>query len=241
MKKQTGWWSLIGFLLVTGSLSAQPLEDLQTRLDMLRSDQPVNISVDVELHHKGSGLLRWNDSKMRGKALVLQGRHGVEVRERQWWTTTRRVSFGGKSKSRVETETPLLDVAEARGLIDPAGMLSELLEDAVLVNAEMSVRDGHPVRLLVIRPRPTPAEGNSEIFPLDANIWLNEAGDPIALERWMEFRLGPALRVKEHQAMTFQLAGGRLLGLESRETYSGKALAILRGADAKTMKVRKIH
>jgi hypothetical protein len=240
MKKQTGWWSLIGFLLVTGSLSAEPLQDLKARLDALRSDQPLKVSVDVKFHHKGSGLLRWNDSKMQGTALVLQGRNGVEVREKQWWGNTRKVSFGDESKSRLETETPLVDIFEARDLIDPAGMMSSLLEEATLVSDEMSVLDGNPARLLVIRPRLATANGDSKVLTLEANIWLNEAGDPIALERWMEFRLGPALRVKERQMMTFQLAGGRLLGLESRETYSGKALAILRGADAKTMKVREI-
>jgi hypothetical protein len=61
----------------------------------------------------------------RGRAIVVYGPHGSEVREQRWREATNR--FSAWRKPKVEVETPLLDEAEAGGLVDPAGMLALLL------------------------------------------------------------------------------------------------------------------
>jgi hypothetical protein len=101
--------------------------------------------------------------------------------------------------------------------------------------------------LLVVRPHPSAAGRNEEAAPrresgpppldLEAKIWLSESGDPLALERSMEFRLGSALALTEQQTLTFQQVEGRLLVAESRASYSGTGLAVLHGRDDKKMTV----
>lgn len=239
MKNQALRWILAG-LLVSGPLAAEPLQDLQARLAALHSDQPLRMTVDVEMFHRGATPERLNDSKTRGTAIVIQGRKGVEVRETRSWKTSTSISAGPprKGKSKQENVTPLVDTSDAQDLIDPAGTMGVLVEHSALLSDEMGVWEGRPARRLVVRPLPELAKDKPKLLTLEATIWLNDAGDPIAMERSMEFRLGPALAVEKQQTLTFQQAAGRLLVAESRETYSGTALAVLRGADAKTMKVR---
>jgi hypothetical protein len=98
-----------------------------------------------------------------------------------------------------------------------------------------------PARLLVIRPGPLAAGDGPRESPerlvTEAKIWLDAGGSPLALERSMELRLGPALQVTQHQMLTFQQVEGRLLAARSEETYSGTALAVLHSKDEKKMKI----
>jgi hypothetical protein len=237
-------WLLTGGLMVASVLPAQPLDPLQARLAVLRSDQPIRLKVDVELTHRGSAPLHLNGTKKRGRAIVVYGPHGPEVREQRWRETTHRFSAWAQSKA--EVETPLLDEGEAGDLVDPAGMLALLLRGATVLSDEEVTWQGQPARLLVIRPdllaaerqdeRKT-AEGNPERFVIEAKIWLDAGGSPLALERSEELRFGPALQVTRHQALTFQQVEGRLLAARAEVTYAGTALAVLRSRDEKKMKI----
>lgn len=244
MKRQALGWILFGSLWISGSLTAEPLSDLRTRLAALRSEEPMRIEVDVELKHRGSAPLHLNKTKRRGKATVHYGPKGVRRIDQRWTESSTRLSFWKKSK--VETETPLLDDVEAEDLADPAGMMDLLLSEATLLSDESVTWQGQPARLLVIRPHPIAAARNEEAPPrqsgpspldLEAKIWLSESGDPLALERSMEFRLGPALSVTQQQTLTFQQVEGRLLVAEAWETYNGTGLAVLHGRDDKKMTV----
>jgi hypothetical protein len=240
--KALGWLVTGGFLFAS-TLPAQPLDDLQVRLAALRNDQPIRLKVDVELRHRGSAPLHLNDTKQRGRAIVLYGPHGPEVREQRWLETSSRFSIWRQSK--VEEKTPLLDEVEAGDLIDPAGMLALLLRGATLLSDEEVTWQNQPARLLVIRPgvldseRPDGAETaeGPERFVTEAKIWLDASGSPLAVERSMELRFGPALKVTQHQILTFQQVAGRLLAARSEESYSGTALAVLRSRDEKKMKI----
>jgi len=240
-------WLLTGGLMVASVLPAQPLDPLQVRLAALRSDQPIRLKVDVELTHRGNAPLHWNGTKKKGRAIVVYGPHGPEVREQRWRETANR--FSAWRQSKVEVETPLLDEAEAGDLVDPAGMLALLLRGATVLSDEEVTWQGQPARLLAIRPDPLAAErqdgataGDSpedspERFVTEAKIWLDASGSPLALERSVELRLGPALHRTQHQTLTFQQVEGRLLAARSEETYTGTALAVLRSRDEKRMKI----
>lgn len=225
-------------LLVSTHLAAQPLNDLQTRMVTMRNDQPTRIEVEIELRHRGSAPLHLNKEKKRGKAVVVYGpKRGVESIERWWLGTSTR--FSAWKKSNVESETSLLGDAEAFDLVNPAEMIELFLSEATLLSDEKVTWQGKPARYLVIRPGLLGPE--SERFAIEAKIWLDESGVPLAMERAFELRLGPALKVTEHQALTFQQVGGRLLVDEARETYSGTALAVLRGKDSRKMKVVSVR
>jgi hypothetical protein len=237
-------WLVTGGLMLASVLPAQPLDSLQVRLAALRSDQPIRLKVDVELTHRGSAPLHLNGTKKRGRAIVVYGPHGPEVREQRWRESATWFSAWRQSKS--EVATPLLDQAEAGDLVDPAGMLAFLLRGATVLSDEEVTWQGQPARLLVIEPGLLAAErqdgaetagGDPERFVTEAKIWLDASGSPLALERSMELRFGPALQVTQHQTLTFQQVEGRLLAARSEETYAGTALAVLRSRDEKTMKI----
>ncbi len=245
MNRKALGWLLTGGLMFASTLTAQPLNDLQARLAVLRNHQPIRLKVDVELWHKGTAPLHMNRTKQRGRAIVVYGPYGPEVREQRWLQTGRRFSFWGKSKT--QGETFLVDEGEAGDLVDPAGMMELLLQGATLLSDEEVTWQGQPARLLVIRPGLLAAERDGEAeartgdeperFLIEAKIWLDAGGSPLALERSMELRFGPALKVMQHQTLTLQQVEGRLLAARSEATYSGTALAVLRSRDEKKMKV----
>lgn len=245
MHRKALGWLLAGGLMFASTLTAQPLNDLQARLVALRNDQPIRLKVDVEMWHKGSAPLHLNRTKQRGRAVVIYGPHGPEVREQRWLTTGNRFSFWRKSK--IQVETSLVAEAEAYDLVDPVGMMELMLQEATLLSDEEVTWQGEPARLLVIRPGPLAAKRDDESeagtkdeperFITEAKIWLDASGSPLALERSVELRLGPALKVMQHQTLTLQQVEGRLLAARSEETYSGTALGVLHSRNEKKMKV----
>ncbi|HEY4562961.1 MAG TPA: hypothetical protein VIJ36_08275, partial [Thermoanaerobaculia bacterium] len=144
-----------------------------------------------------------------------------------------------------EAAVPMVEDEEARILIDPAGWLSPFLSASTLVEDQTVAWEGQPARLLVIRPSQLPAETTVEPAStkdeprpvvVEGKIWLGADGLPLALEATAELRL-PAFTVTQHQTLTFQQVGGRLLVARSTATFSGTALLALRGTDVKKMKV----
>lgn len=242
MRKQARMWVLAGSLLVAGPLVAEPLGELRSRVAGMRNDQPVRIHVDVELSHRGSAPLHLNKSKRRGEATVVHGPKGVESLTQKSLGTSSRFSFW--KESNVETEMQLLDETEANDLADPAGMIEQLLSEAILLSDESVTWKGRPARFLVIRPGQLPvlegSDGDRTPLNLEARIWLDESGTPLAMERAAEFRLGSALVMTETQSFTFREEGGRLQVAEAEQTSSSRALAVLRGRDSKTMKVTSV-
>jgi hypothetical protein len=246
VRRQT--WSGIVFvgLLVSGPLAAEPLSDLRTRLAAMRSDQPVRMEMDVELKHRESAPLHLNKEKRSGRAVVDYGSRGVQMIEQRWLGSSTRISVWRKGKG--ETEMPLLDEGEAHDVADPVDMLDFLLKDAALVTDEAATWQEQPARFLLIDPleanrkdEDAPAKGSDpKPFTLEAKIWLNDSGVPLAMERSMEIRLGAALSMTEHQTFTFQQVEGRLRAVRVDKTYSGTGLAVLHGQDDKKIKVTAV-
>jgi hypothetical protein len=235
--------AVAGGLLISSALAAQPLRDLQDRLAAVRNVQPIRVKVDVELQHRGKAPLHLNDEKQKGRVIIEAGPRGVKVWEQKRTGSTSHFSLWNSEEKTVPT--PLVEEADAFALIDPAGWLGPFLIESTLVDDQEATWEGTPARLLVVRPSHLPAElevgkastqGEPKPVILEAKIWLGEDGLPLALERTAELRL-PALTTTQHQTLTFQLVGGRLLVRRSTETFSGTALAALHGSDTKKMKV----
>ena len=241
MKIQALRWTVTGFILISshlfvpGILGADPLTDLQARLASLQNDQATRIKVDVELRHKGAAPLHRSGLKRRGQATVAYGPEGVKMIDQRWLDTSHR--FSAWQKSKVETETTLLDFEEAAALVNPVETLQILLSDATLLSEETGLWQGRPARYLVIRPGLLAAD---RPLTLEVGIWLDETGLPLAMERSMKLGLA-LLNATSHQTVTFQQVDGRLLVDEARDTYSGTALAVLRGMDTKKVKVTSVR
>lgn len=240
MKIQALRWIVAGGLLVSSQLIAEPLNDLQARLAAMHNDQPMRIQVDIEVEHRGTAPLHLNKNKRRGKATVDYGPHGVKMIESRWTGRSSRFSFWSSAKNDHENEAPLLNDVDALDLVDPVGTMAFLLDGATLLSDEMVTWQDQPARLLVVRPGPVAAASEGEPLDLEVKIWLDESGMPLALERSSEFRLGPVFATGL-QSLTFQQVDGRLLVDTARESYSGTALAVLRGKDTRKMKVTAVR
>ena len=244
MKKQALRWIVAGGLLISSSLAAEPLEDLQMRLDGLRNDQPIRLQVDVELKHRGSAPLHLNSEKKRGRAIVAYRPNGTVItRERLRGSSSTWASLW-RSKKDDEATEPLVSWEEAQHLANPAEMLASLLSQVKVVGEEMVSWRGQPARLLLLEHVEAPqqietasATGGAVPVFLETKLWLDEGGVPLAMEGSLELRLPAALTAMVHQSYTFQQVDGRLLVAEAEETSSGTALAVLRSGDSKRMKV----
>ena len=236
-------WILAGALLVSSPAMAQPLNDLQARLAGLPKELPSRVKVDVELRHKGTAPLHRNNTKMRGEAILVNGRFGAEVRQQKWTKSGSRFSFWKEDED--NGDIPLVTEGEAEDLIDPVGVMADLLEGAELVSDEAVTWRDRPARLVTFRlsrPELKEAEAKGAPLPIDesAKIWLDESGLPLALERSAAARLGGVAKVAERRTLTFRTVDGRLLVDEVEAEYSNEALAVLRGRDFKKMKVTEV-
>lgn len=247
MKRKALGWTLAGGLLASSLVSAEAINDLQSRLASMRNDQKTRMEVEVEFRHRGSAPLHLNKEKKRGVAVIEAGPKGVKKITSRWLGTSSRFSAWGKKKG--ENEAPLLDDVEALDLVNPAGMMEAFLNEATLLSDEQVTWQGQPARLLVVRPAllqpdrkgKEPAEDDPKPYALEAKVWLDENGVPLAMERAFELNLGPALSVTESQSFTFQQVDGRLLVAEAEETWSGTGLAVLHGRDDRKLKVVSVH
>ena len=243
MNGQALGWTLAVGLLMSTQVSAQPINDLQTRLESMRNDQKTRIEVEVEFRHRGSAPLHLNKEKRRGVAVVEAGPKGVKKITSRWLGSSSRFSAWGRKKG--ENEDPLLDDVEALALVNPAGMMETFLNEATLLSDEKVTWQGKPARLLVVRPTlpdgKAAAEDDPKPYATEAKVWLDESGFPLAMERAFELKLGPALSVTESQSFTFQQVEGRLLVAEAEETWSGTGLAVLHGRDDRKMKVVSVN
>ncbi|HYG64873.1 MAG TPA: hypothetical protein VEL74_19990 [Thermoanaerobaculia bacterium] len=216
----------------------------------MRSDQPLRIEVEVEVAHRGSAPLHLNRNKRHGRAVVAADADGVKMIEQRWLGRSWLASLW---KDKPDDDEPMLDELEAENLVDPVGMIDLLLTDATLVSDEAATWQDQPARLLVIRPglpvgereeeAPAPsADVESEPGPLtlDAKIWLDENGVPLALERSMELGLG-VVKATGDESFTFQQSEGRLLVSSAELSSTGQALAVLRSRDDKKLKVTGIR
>ena len=246
MNKQALRGIVAGGLLISSQLAAEPLEDLQMRLDGLRNDQPIRLKVDVELKHRGSAPLHLNSEKKRGRAIVAYHPDGTVITRDNLRGSSSTWASLWRSKKDDEATEPLVSWEEAQHLANPAEMLASLLSQVKVVREETVSWRGQPARLLVLAPvesaapqQVEKASAMSDPIPLflEAKLWLDEGGVPLALENSMELRLTAALTAMEHQSFTFQKVDGRLLVAEAEETSSGTALAVLRSGDYKKMTV----
>ncbi len=236
--------TLAGGLLLAASASAEPLDDLRTRLTALHSDQPIRLVVDVKMERRGSAPLHLRKTRLKGEATVVYGPDGVKSLEQKWFSTKTELSLwtSGNGSS---SEPHLLDMEEAETLADPVETMGWILDGATLLQDRPVDWNGRPARLLVVRPAlfARPGAGpDDDAGPLsgEVSIWLDDSGDPVALERTTEIGI-PGLRFAQHQLFTFRQDDGRLLVAEVEEHTQSRTLGVRRGKETRTMRVSVDH
>jgi hypothetical protein len=227
--------ALTGVILFAASGKAEPLDEVRARLSALRNDQPMRLYVDVNLEHRGSAPLHLNKTKRRGRATVDFGPKGVKMLDQKWFSDSTRFSLWRSKPD--DSDIPLLGFEEALDLADPAGALDLALSDAVVLEDRTVTWHEQMARLLVVRPAQLVAHQEDSPLVTEVRIWLDPSGIPLAMERSSEFQLGP-LKATQLLRFTYQWVEGRLLADEVREEFQSTAIAVLRGRDKRTMKVR---
>jgi hypothetical protein len=226
---------------------ADPLEELRAALPDLRAAPGTRLKVDVAFAHQGVAPLHWSGAVRRGQATVVLGKRGAHVRRERWVGTEGRASVWGEGG---ESDTHLLEPETAGDLIDPAGALLVMLDGATLLEEKETERDGAPVRQITFRPGHLASDGARHPAPpadgrlpvgLAATVWVDASGVPIAMERSFTLRLGPALDLVTHQMVSYQRVDGHLFAVEASEDYTGSALFVLRGRDARRMWVTSVE
>ena len=228
--------------------AADPLAELTAQLAELRSDAPLRVEVEVEQKHRGTAPLHLRRTKQVGGAVIEWGPRGVRSLEQWWFGTGARLTLWERAQRRpvIDADDRLLSEQEAAELADPAGALGDLLEGATLLADEPSTWDGRAARRLTIRPAmlaPRDAKDRArereEPGPLELRlaVWLDEAGAPLAVERSVDFDAGP-LSAQQRQTLLLDTVDGRLVVSEMRETWTGQAVALLRGRDDKLVLLR---
>jgi hypothetical protein len=235
---------------VAPAAPVEPMAELRERVARLGNTQPTRLGIDVERKHRGDAPLHMRRTKKAGGAIVEYGPRGVESLEQWWGETDWTISLwqGGRKHRDVDEGDRLLSDVEAETLADPMGLLGSLLEGGEILAEEPASWRGQPARLLTIRPGPfskrgEQGQGNEDLGPLALRLglWLDERGDPLAMDLTTELALGPVLRVDQRQAFTFQRIDERLLVAEVAETWHGSALGVLQGKDDRWIVVRKVE
>ena len=227
---------------------AEPLAELGSRLAAWSSDAPLRVEVEVEQKHRGSAPLHLRRTKQIGGAVIEWGPRGVESLEQWWFGAGARLSIWERAQRRpvIGEDDRVLSDQEAAELADPAGSLGVLLEGATLLADEPSTWEGRAARRLTIQPAmlaPRNAKGRErereEPGPLELRlaVWLDEVGEPLAVERSVDFAAGP-LAAQQRQTLVLAQVDGRLVVSEMRETWTGQAVALLRGQDDKRVVLR---
>lgn len=237
MKTKALAMALTGMILFAGSGKAESLEEVRARLSTLRNDQPIRLRVDVTVEHRGSAPLHLNKNSRSGVATVSFGPDGVKLIEQKWLHKSTFASLWRSSKPRDE-EMTLLDFEEACDLGDPVEALDLALTDAILIEDRTDTWRGRTARLLVVRPARLEAHQDSSPLVTEVRLWLDADGIPLGMERSSEFHLGSVAKATQVLTFTYQQVDGRLLTDEVREDFQSTALAVLRGKDKRTMKVR---
>ena len=180
--------------------------------------------------------------------MIEWGPRGVESLEQWWFGAGTRLTIWERAQRRpvIDEDDRVLSDQEASELADPAGTLGVLLEGATLLADEPSTWDGRAARRLTIRPAMLAPRNASERArdregpdPLELRlaVWLDEAGEPLAVERSVDFAAGP-LSAQQRQTLVLGQVDGRLVVSEMRETWTGEAVALLRGQDDKRVVLR---
>ena len=220
-----GLWMASG-LLISGALTAEPLTDLRARMAALRNAPPIRLKVEIERKHSESAPGHKSSAKQTGRATIVYGPKGVQIRGQRTSGSSQSSSWGTDEECRKWIEIPMLDMGEASLLVDPATVLYYLLWDATLLRDEPVTWQGQAARLLVFVPTSVGVKAASFgafwRFTGEVKIWLSDGGMPLAMQHALRPNVEETtVPGKRDQLLIFQEVDGRLLAARTEDTFSG--------------------
>ncbi len=221
-------------VLLAVPLYADSLADMRAAVAQLRATKPIHVSMDVQRSRMNEG--RFANSQFTGSASLdaLEDESGLHL------TFSRAILERAERESRERTSDPrkttptrnaidemqTTDVADA---VDFARPFLRLIETAVKVSESRGVREGRPVRIIVLKlTRKLPPEAAS-IFSVkftedQMTVWLGDDNIPVAAERIQRGTAGFMFikgSMMNRSFWNFARYADRLVVLRSDISYAG--------------------
>ena len=223
--------ALLPFLL-TIPVHADTLADMRAAVAQLHAIKPIHVSIDVQQSRKNEG--RFANQQFTGSASldVSEDEAGLHV------TFSRALLDRADRESREHTADPRrqtptraaindTEVTEIADAINFAGPLLRLL--ATRVSETRGVREGRPVRIVVLKLTPKLPPEATSIFSVKftedkMTVWLGDDNVPVAAERMQRGTAGFMFikgQMANRSTWTFGRYGDRLVVLRDDSSYAG--------------------
>jgi hypothetical protein len=221
-------------LLVTVSLRADSLADMRAAISQLRATKPIHVSIDVQRSRRNEGRFANEQFTGAASAEAEEDEQGLHV------TFPRALLEKADRESREHTadprkptptrtainDTEVTDIADS---VDFAGPFLRLLASATQVSETRGVREGRPVRIVILKLTPKLPPEATSIFSVKftedkMTVWLGDDNVPIAAER-IEHGTAGFMFIKgqmtNRSSWTFARYGDRLIVLRDDSSYAG--------------------
>jgi hypothetical protein len=221
-------------LLLGVPLHADTLTDMRAAAAQLRATKPIHVSLDVQRSRKNEG--RFANSQFTGSATLdaIEDDAGLHITfphallERADHESREHNSDPKKTtptRSAID-ETQATDVADA---VDFAQPFLRLIETAVRLSESRGMRDGRPVRILVLKVTRKLLPEATSIFSVkftedQMTVWLGADNIPVAAERIQRGTAGFMFikgSMMNRSSWTFARYADRLVVLRSDISYAG--------------------
>jgi hypothetical protein len=207
---------------------------MRAAIGQLRATKPIHVSIDVQRSRKNEG--RFANQQFTGTASAdaVEDEQGLRV------TFPRALLERADRESREHTadprkptptraainDTEVTDIADS---VDFAGPFLRLLASATKVSETRGVREGRPVRIIVLKLTPKLPPEATTIFSVKftedkMTVWLGDDNVPIAAERIQRGTAGFMFikgQMTNRSSWTFGRYGDRLLVLRDDSSYAG--------------------
>jgi hypothetical protein len=219
---------------LAASARADIVTDMRAALSQLRATKPIHVSVDVQRSRKSEG--RFANQQFSGTASVdvVEDEAGLRM------TFSRAILERSDRESREHTADPRKQTptraaindtqpTEMADAVDFAGPFLRLLATATKLSETRGIRDGRPVRVVVLKLTPKlPPEATSiwnvKFTEDEMTVWLGDDNVPLAAERIQRGTAGFMFikgQMTNRSSWIFARYADRLIVLRDDSSYAG--------------------
>jgi len=216
------------------SARADVVADMRAAVSQLRATKPIHVSIEVQQSRKNEG--RFANQQFTGNASldVIEDESGLHI------TFPRALLEKADRESREHTADPRkqtptraaindTEVTEIADAVNFAAPFLRLLDTATRISETRGVRDGRPVRIVVLKITPKLLPEATSIFSVKftedkMTVWLGDDNVPVAAERIQRGTAGFLFikgQMTSRSSWTFAHYGDRLVLLRDDSSYAG--------------------
>jgi hypothetical protein len=220
--------------LLTLNARADVVTDMRAAVSQLHATKPIHVSIDVQNSRKNEG--RFANQQFTGTASldVIEDDAGLHI------TFPRAILERADRESREHTADPRkttptraavndTQATEIADAVDFAGPFLRLIDTAKKVSESRGVREGRPVRVVVLKLTPKLPPEATSIFSVkftedQMTVWLGDDNLPLAAERIQRGTAGFMFikgSMMNRSSWTFAHVADRLVVLRDDSLYAG--------------------